>query len=66
MIDLIGSLKPVHSADNLRWNSTAYSRLRAKVLANLYVEVYIGGTLVTRTTVLKKSLEPIWAERLTM
>ncbi|KAF7967813.1 hypothetical protein HWV62_32971 [Athelia sp. TMB] len=66
MIDLISSLKPVQGIDNLRWNSTAYSKLRAKVLPNLYVEVYIGGTLVTRTTVLKKSLEPIWAEKLTI
>ncbi|KAF7987114.1 hypothetical protein HWV62_311 [Athelia sp. TMB] len=59
-------LLTIQSVDSLRWNSTAYSRLRAKVLPNLYVEVYIGGTLVTRTTVLKKSLEPIWAEKLTM
>ncbi|KAF7967810.1 hypothetical protein HWV62_32965 [Athelia sp. TMB] len=59
-------LLTIQSVDSLRWNSTAYSKLRAKVLPNLYVEVYIGGTLVTRTTVLKKSIEPIWAEKLTI
>ncbi|KAF7979694.1 hypothetical protein HWV62_41711 [Athelia sp. TMB] len=63
---LTGSLKPVQGVDHLKWSSTAYAKLRAKVLPNLYVEVYIGQKLVARTTVVKRNLAPIWAETLTI
>ncbi|KAF7967809.1 hypothetical protein HWV62_32963 [Athelia sp. TMB] len=63
---LTGSLKPVQGVDHLKWSSTAYAKLRAKVLPNLYVEVYIGQKLVARTTVVKRNVAPIWAETLTI
>ncbi|KAF7978475.1 hypothetical protein HWV62_45603 [Athelia sp. TMB] len=40
--------------------------MRTKLLPNLYVEVYVGQTLVTRTIVVERSLRPIWAETLTI
>ncbi|KAF7987113.1 hypothetical protein HWV62_309 [Athelia sp. TMB] len=56
----------IQGVDNLRWASSAYADLRTKLLPNLYVEVYVGQTLVARTTVVENSLRPIWAETLTI
>lgn len=60
------SSKSVQAIDDLKWASSAYAKLRTKLLPNLFVEVYVDQTLVTRTTVVKSNLRPIWAETLTM
>ncbi|KAF7970394.1 hypothetical protein HWV62_24266 [Athelia sp. TMB] len=59
-------LLTIQGIDHLMWTSTAYAKLRAKLLPNLYIEVYIDQTLITRTTVVKSNSRPIWGETLSI
>ncbi|KAF7974220.1 hypothetical protein HWV62_13201 [Athelia sp. TMB] len=59
-------LVTIHAINDLKWTSSAYAKLRAKLLPDLYVEVHVDQALVAPTTVVKRSLSPIWGETLTI
>lgn len=56
----------VQGIDELSWTSSVYSKFRARLKPNLFVEVFVDDVLVGRTKVIKGNLKPAWGDSLTM